>query len=133
MPIFPPTIMNALKQGVFLALPILVLLISGCTFRQSESTRAASFRPYAGRQIGQVDIEAYLQSRVAVLISSDQNPTNKWAAGDVRVPGDSNFGCADGQADFRIAPGTCAQPQGIFEEAVFFAGETPPLVLSRCT
>jgi hypothetical protein len=39
---------------------------------------------------------------------------------------DSYFGCADGLADFRIAPGTCAQPQGIFEEALYLFGVIPP-------
>jgi len=40
---------------------------------------------------------------------------------------DSNFGCSDGLVDFRIARGTCAQPQGTFEDLVFFIDEPPPL------
>ncbi|HET8947855.1 MAG TPA: M64 family metallopeptidase [Candidatus Polarisedimenticolia bacterium] len=40
---------------------------------------------------------------------------------------DGNFGCADGLGDFRIARGTCAQPQGTFDDLVFFPGELPPL------
>jgi len=40
---------------------------------------------------------------------------------------DSNFGCSDGLVDFRIARGTCAQPQGTFEDLVFFIAEPPPL------
>ncbi|HZN02587.1 MAG TPA: thrombospondin type 3 repeat-containing protein, partial [Candidatus Polarisedimenticolia bacterium] len=51
---------------------------------------------------------------------------NGSAGGAVLFDLDSNFGCSDGLRDFLIAPGTCAQPQGAFEEAVFFSGEVPP-------
>jgi len=98
--------MNTLKQSALLVLPILGLLTSGCAFRQSESTRAASFRPHVDGKLGEVDIATYLQSRVAMLISSSQNPTNLWAAGDMRVPGGSNLGCAvaiDGRGYFLTA------------------------------
>jgi S1-C subfamily serine protease len=97
--------MNTLKRSVKV-LPILGLLISGCAFRQSESTRAASFRPHADGKLGEVEIETYLQSRVAMLISSGQNPTNLWAAGEMRVPGGGNLGCAvaiDGRGYFLTA------------------------------
>jgi hypothetical protein len=40
---------------------------------------------------------------------------------------DSNFFCANGAADFRIAPGTCALPLGVFEEAQFFGGQALPV------
>ena len=39
---------------------------------------------------------------------------------------DSSFGCADGVGDFVLAPGTCAQPQGPFEDFVTFQGAVPP-------
>jgi hypothetical protein len=38
---------------------------------------------------------------------------------------DGNFGCSDGVADFRVAEGTCAQPQGAFEEVHYFEGSAP--------
>ena len=75
-------------------LAFVLLLNASCAYRQSESIRTSSFKAYAGRLIGQADIETFLQSRVALLISSDQNPTNKWAAGDMHAPADSNYGCA---------------------------------------
>jgi S1-C subfamily serine protease len=73
---------------------ILMLLNAGCAFQQSESTRASSFDPHAGRRIGEVDAETFLRSRVALLVSSDENPTNKWMAGDLHLPDGSNLGCA---------------------------------------
>jgi S1-C subfamily serine protease len=89
-----PAIINVLRRSIILVLPILVLLSSGCAFRQSESVRVASFRPYAGRQIGQTDIETYLRSRVACLVSSDQDLTNRWAVGDMSTPEGAGVGCA---------------------------------------
>lgn len=69
-------------------------LACGCAYRQSEAVRAASFSPYTQQRIGQEDIRAYLCSRVAFVTTSDENPTNKWATGDFRLPDVSNLGCA---------------------------------------
>jgi S1-C subfamily serine protease len=80
-----------LTQGI---LAFVLLLNVGCQYRQSETVRASSFNEYTGRRIGQVDIQKFLRSRVAYLISSDQNLTNKSGAQFMQIPGDSNYGCA---------------------------------------
>lgn len=82
------------KHGLVPVVAILMLLTAGCAFRQSETIRASSFTPHASRRIGQADAGTFIQSRVALLISSDQNPANKWLARDPLVPGGSSFGCA---------------------------------------
>ena len=82
------------KCGFVLAAAILMLMNAGCEYRQSEVTRAKSFAPYAGRPIGQVDAATFLQSRVAVLVSSEVDPAIKWRAGDWHMPVKGNLGCA---------------------------------------
>ncbi|MES2923592.1 MAG: serine protease [Verrucomicrobiota bacterium] len=97
---------TALKQGIVSVAAILMLLNLGCTFRQSENLRAASFTPHAGRRIGRVDAGTFLQSRVALLVSSDRDPASKWLAGDPHVPAGSDLGCAaaiDGRGYFLTA------------------------------
>ena len=89
-----PTIDTALKQCLIPVAAILMICNAGCVFQQSDAIRAASFTPHTARHIGQIDVETLLQSRVALLISSDQNPTNKWLARDPLIPGGSSFGCA---------------------------------------
>jgi S1-C subfamily serine protease len=80
-----------LTRGI---LAFVLLLNVGCQYRQSETIRASSFHEHIGRRIGQVDIEIFLRSRVAYLISSDQNLTNKSGAGGMQIMDDSNYGCA---------------------------------------
>jgi S1-C subfamily serine protease len=74
---------------------VLICLISGCAFQQSQITRTISFRPYVGQHIGEVEFETFLRSRVACIATCEQSAlTNKWKDGVFWFPDDVNVGCA---------------------------------------
>lgn len=86
-----------MKSGVISTVLLLLLLCAGCTFHQfhqSESVRAKSVQPYANRKIGAVEIGDFLRSRVALLASSDAPSELQVTNGFVRIPPESNLGCA---------------------------------------
>ncbi len=93
-----------------------MLLNAGCQFRQSEATRAGSFAPYVGRPIGQVDAATYLESRVALLVSSEHDVATKWRAGDWHVPVGSGMGCATAvdSRGYYLTAGHCVGPKFIY-------------------